>query len=83
MAYRYHNPVAIVGGPGSIETLPAMLAGRRAVLAGVAIAVEVEMLTSATRVLVASGKPDPVRATVRLVVAAESTRRFSRLTCSL
>lgn len=32
MAYRYHNPVAIVGGPGSIETLPALLAGRRAVL---------------------------------------------------
>jgi phosphonate metabolism-associated iron-containing alcohol dehydrogenase len=32
MAYRYHNPVAIVGGLGSIGSLPALLDGRRAVL---------------------------------------------------
>ena len=30
--FRYHNPVAITAGPGSIETLPALLAGRSAVL---------------------------------------------------
>ena len=30
MPYRYHNPVAIHLGPGSLEALPAILAGRRA-----------------------------------------------------
>ncbi len=29
---RYHNPVALQCGPGSIEKLPALLSGRRAVL---------------------------------------------------
>lgn len=32
MPYRYHNPVAIHLGAGSVEQLPAILAGRRAVL---------------------------------------------------
>ena len=32
MPYRYHNPVAIHFGAGSLATLPAILAGRRAVV---------------------------------------------------
>ncbi len=32
MSYRYHNPVAIRLGPGALDELPQVLAGRRAVL---------------------------------------------------
>src|SRR5690349_17596043 len=32
LPFRYHNPVAIRGGPGALGELPAVLAGRRALL---------------------------------------------------
>ena len=32
MPHRYHNPVAIRFGPGTLEDLPAVLRGRRAVV---------------------------------------------------
>ncbi|MEO5693803.1 MAG: hypothetical protein ABIQ72_11805, partial [Usitatibacter sp.] len=32
MSHRYHNPVSIRMGSGCVEELPAVLAGRRAVL---------------------------------------------------
>jgi alcohol dehydrogenase len=83
--FRYHNPVAITAGPGSIETLPALLAGRSVVLVTFPEAQALGLVGSAARAArsgAARGR-GPHRAQSRRAVADRHVRALLARPCRL